>query len=110
MSKVTFAKTEKNEAGTVPAGMFKNCTSLSAININNAKAVGDNAFNGCSALSEVIRDKDAEISIGNSAFEGTSSLNDAEFNNVTSLGDYAFSHSSVKSVVYNGTAELGAGV
>ena len=110
LSKVTFAKTETNEVGTVPAGMFKNCTSLSAININNAKAVGDNAFNGCSALSKIIRDKDAEISIGNSAFEGTSSLNDAEFNNVISLGDYAFSHSSVKSVVYNGTADLGAGV
>ena len=54
LSKVTFAKTEKNEAGTVPAGMFKNCTSLSEININNAKAVGDNAFNGCSALSKII--------------------------------------------------------
>lgn len=110
LSKVTFAKTEKNEASTVPAGMFKNCTSLSAINIDNAKAVGDNAFNGCSALSKIIRDKDAKISIGNNAFEGTSSLNDAEFNNVISLGDYAFSHSSVKSVVYNGTADLGAGV
>lgn len=110
LSKVTFAKTVTNEAGTVPAGMFKNCTSLSAININNAKAVGDNAFNGCSALSKVIRDKDAKISIGNNAFEGTSSLNDAEFNNVMSLGDYAFAHSSVKSVVYNGTADLGAGV
>lgn len=110
LSKVTFAKTEVNEAGTVPAGMFKNCTSLSAININNAKAVGDNAFNGCSALSKIFRDKDAKISIGNNAFEGTSSLNDAEFNNVTSLGDYAFAHSSVKSVVYNGTADLGGGV
>ena len=75
LSKVTFAKTEKNEAGTVPAGMFKNCTSLSAININNAKAVGDNAFNGCSALSEVIRDKDAKISIGNSAFSQTMATN-----------------------------------
>lgn len=110
LSKVTFAKTETNEAGTVPAGMFKNCTSLSAINISNAKAVGDNAFNGCSALSEVIRNSDAKISIGNNAFEGTSSLNDAVFNNVMSLGDYAFAHSSVKSVVYNGTADLGAGV
>lgn len=110
LSKVTFAKTETNEAGTVPAGMFKNCTSLSAINIDNAKAVGDNAFNGCSALSEVIRNSYAEISIGNNAFEGTSSLNDAEFNNVTSLGDYAFAHSSVKSVVYKGTAALGGGV
>lgn len=109
LSKVTFAKTETNEAGTVPAGMFKNCTSLSAININNAKAVGDNAFNGCSSLSEVIRNSDAEISIGNNAFEGTSSLNDAAFNNVMSLGDYAFSDSSVKSVIYNGKSTPGEG-
>lgn len=109
LSKVTFAKTETNEAGTVPVGMFKNCTSLSAINISNAKAVGDNAFNGCSALSEVIRNSDAKISIGNNAFEGTSSLNDAVFNNVTSLGDYAFSDSSVKSVIYNGKSTPGEG-
>ena len=109
LSKVTFAKTETNEAGTVPAGMFKNCTSLSAINIENVKAVGDNAFNGCSALSKIIRDKDAEISIGNNAFKGTSSLNDTVFNNVTSLGDYALSDSSVKSVIYNGKSTPGEG-
>lgn len=109
LSKVTFAKTETNEAGTVPAGMFKNCTSLSAININNAKAVGDNAFNGCSALSKIIRDSDAEISIGNNAFKGTSSLNDTVFNNVTSLGNYALSDSSVKSVIYNGKSTPGEG-
>lgn len=109
LSKVTFAKTETNEAGTVPAGMFKNCTSLSSINISNAKAVGDNAFNGCSSLSEVIRNSDAEISIGNYAFNGTSALNDTVFNNVTSLGDYAFSDSSVKSVIYNGKSTPGEG-
>lgn len=109
LSKVTFAKTETNEAGTVPTGMFKNCTSLSAININNAKAVGDNAFNGCSALSEVIRNSDAEISIGNYAFNGTSALKDTVFNNVTSLGDYALSDSSVKSVIYNGKSTPGEG-
>ncbi|WP_297142731.1 leucine-rich repeat protein [uncultured Eubacterium sp.] len=109
LSKVTFAKTETNEAGTVPAGMFKNCTSLSAINISNAKAVGDNAFNGCSALSKIIRNSDAEISIGNYAFNGTSALNDTVFNNVTSLGDYALSDSSVKSVIYNGKSTPGEG-
>lgn len=109
LSKVTFAKTETNEAGTVPAGMFKNCTSLSEININNAKAVGDNAFNGCSALSKIIRNSDAEISIGNYAFNGTSALNDTVFNNVTILGDYAFSDSSVKSVIYNGKSTPGEG-
>ena len=107
LSKLTFAETEINEAGTVPTGMFKDCSALIEINLDKVVAVGDYAFDGCSALSKVIRNSGAEIRIGNYAFQNTSSLNDAEFNNVMELGSYAFAHSSVKSVVYNGTAAIG---
>ena len=58
----------------IKANTFQNCTELVQFNFNNVKIVGDNAFNGCSALGrqpELLSGEAKIESIGNYAFAGT---------------------------------------
>ena len=70
---------------------FKGCTSLSEITIpEGVTSIGDSAFSGCSSLAQITIPKGV-TSIGGSAFSGCTSLSEITIpKGVTSIGDWAF--------------------
>ena len=71
-------------------GAFKNCTSLLEINIPEECNIGENAFYGCSSLSDVTI-SDGVTSIGNAAFYGCIGLESIVIpDSVTSIGNEVF--------------------
>ncbi|MBD5175071.1 MAG: leucine-rich repeat protein, partial [Bacteroidales bacterium] len=77
----------------IGAGAFKNCRNLKSIMFNdriNLTAICDEAFCGCSGLSEMTI-PNSVTSIGNSAFRDCSSLSEVIIpNSVTTIGNSAF--------------------
>lgn len=68
---------------------FENCSKLSAINLN-CTSIPNSAFKNCSVITNNPITKLTKI-IGDSAFENCTSLTSYNLNNITSLGNYAFS-------------------
>lgn len=82
--------------------MCKNCTSLTYVSAKNVQAVMDNAFSGCSSLSNI--ELDSAIAIYN-AFYGCSSLDSIKLPNTLQRlgnGSYAF-YESTHNIYFDGT-------
>lgn len=82
--------------------MCKNCTSLTYVSAKNVQAVIDNAFAGCSSLSNI--ELDSVIAIYN-AFYGCSSLDSIKLPNTLQMlgnGSYAF-YESTHNIYFWGT-------
>ncbi|WP_295090691.1 leucine-rich repeat protein [Ruminococcus sp.] len=98
---------EKGDVITnIPGGLFKNCTELTEITMpNSIEKIGDNAFDGCSSLKQIIYDPDNPLpkgklvmpsaikELGKSAFRNCSSFTEivipktiTEINNCTFEG------------------------
>ena len=71
---------------------FLSCSDLESIKINSGvKTIGDHAFSGCSALSDVDMPASGLVSIGERAFYHCSGLKGIKIPiSVTSLGRFAF--------------------
>ena len=68
---------------------FQSCTALASVSLPEATTIGENAFYGCSALASV--SLPAAETIGTCAFDGCTSLTSLTFGEViTSVGEYAF--------------------
>ncbi len=78
----------------IPEGAFQGCTSLPAIALSaGIEHIGSNAFKGCTALQSVKSQSGTNKvkTIGNYAFCDCSSLYDVRFSNgLTSIGEHAF--------------------
>lgn len=82
--------------------MCKNCTSLTYVSAKNVQAVIDNAFAGCSSLSNI--ELDSVIAIYD-AFYGCSSLDSIKLPNTLQMlgnGSYAF-YESTHNIYFDGT-------
>lgn len=93
--------------------MFRNCSSLTNVDLTNIQKIGSNAFNGCSALTDIVwaaKSVSAEgvetfvgkiSDIGESAFQNCTSLASVDLSALTSLdslGKLAFGGCSALSV------------
>lgn len=77
------------EIGSSDSQAFRNCTSLTSVgNTSNLQVVGAGAFRECRSLSNI--DLSNVTSIGQNAFSGCTSLTSIDLSNVTSLGRGAF--------------------
>lgn len=87
---------------SVPNSAFRDCSSLSSINIpEGVTSIDSSAFNGCSSLSSIIL-PERVTSIGDFAFNNCSSLSSITIpSTVTSIGDFAFSSCYSLVEVYN---------
>lgn len=82
--------------------MCKNCTSLEYVSAKNVKIISNNAFSGCSSLSNI--ELDSVIAIYN-VFYGCSSLDSIKLPNTLQMlgnGSYAF-YESTHNVYFDGT-------
>ena len=79
----------------VGADAFAGCSGLTEVTIpDGVTAIGNSAFSGCSGLTEVTI-PNGVTAIGNSAFSGCSGLTEVTISNgVTAIGDSAFSDCS----------------
>lgn len=77
----------------IGVGAFSNCTSMIAAGLGDGVTIGDNAFEGCTALIDVeLYAGENATTIGEYAFKGCKSLSYVKFpDNITTIGDYAFS-------------------
>ena len=93
---------------------FRNCSSLTSIDLPNVTSIGSYAFDSCSSLTSIYLPKVTSIdsnafyycssltsidvsnvtSIGSNAFDSCSSLTSIDLSNVTSIGRNAFAHCS----------------
>ena len=71
-------------------GTFQGLTKLDYATLGNVKTVGDNAYNGCTRLSSVVR-SDYVKTIGANAFKDTAITDFYLPETLTSIGDGAFS-------------------
>ena len=55
---------------TICGGAFEGNTKITSVNLNNVTVIGENAFNGCSAL-EAVTVTDALTAVGRNALKGT---------------------------------------
>ena len=72
-------------------GTFYRCSSLTSVNLENIRTLGDDVFNGCSSMKEAVFGKDLH-SIGDRAFLGCTALTSMTFgcDTVPEIGDDAF--------------------
>lgn len=86
----------------IPRSTFAQCASLTSITLPDGLfKVGDNAFQGCSNLSQVnCANPSDEVSVGNSAFYNCTKLTELPFgNHLYSIGKIAFAFSGIIDVV-----------
>ncbi len=93
--------------------MFKNCTALASIELNNS-VIGNGAFEGCKKLSSVkFNQNKTEFVIGANAFKqsGLSKVTYVDGCKVRTVGDMAFANTKLTSfTVADGLTEWGANV
>lgn len=114
-----FAECEKlssvttGEFTAIGNGMFKNCTQLAYIQLNNS-VIGDKAFYGCKRLKRVsFNQNDTEYVIGAEAFRNSSlaRIEYIEGCKVRKICDYAFADTNLSTfTVPNGVTEWGEDV
>lgn len=90
---------------------FWKCSSLSSVNLpEGIKSIEESTFMDCSALTS-IRIPSSVTNIGDMAFYFCGNLSKIEYNgksNVTSIGNFAFSHTTIKEfVIYPGLKWIG---
>lgn len=84
---------------TLGAYVFQNCNVLKSVIIPNVVNIPNYVFGSCDLLSTVILGKTLE-KIGDYAFECTYSLQNLDiYNNVTSIGQYAFRLSGIRNLI-----------
>ncbi len=82
-------RTVKVLAAQIGKGAFSFCRNLETVQITGVSALGDEAFAGCSALSE-IRFSPELTEIGRRCFDECTSLKQFDFENIRSIGERAF--------------------
>lgn len=82
----------------IGAQAFEYCENLATVIAPNVKSVGIYAFAGCFALTTI--DMPLAETIGDGAFEGAP-LNSVKLKNIKQIGQYAFSHESSVSTVFD---------
>ena len=76
--------------GDLPAGIFNGYTNLSSVTLYDTKTIGQNAFNGCTALTELTL-PESVTSIGEKAFSGASALQSLRLpNGLTEIREKTF--------------------
>ena len=87
LREITFPKS----ITTIGSSAFKDCTSLTAVVMNEGvKTINSEAFSGCTKLTSIYL-PESVTSIGSSAFRGCSSLTSISIpESVTSIGSHAF--------------------
>lgn len=90
------AQPVESNALTISASAFRDCTSLSSVNLGNREmAIGEYMFTGCTALTG-INMTDNITAIGEYAFSGCTSLADVAIGSgVKSVGVYAFYNTEI---------------
>lgn len=90
---------------SIGAEAFRNCSSLTAINISENSqlmSIGDYAFYDCSSLT-AINIPESVTSIGKSAFSGCDALTSVDIpNSLVDMGDYAFYYCTNLTTVHLG--------
>ena len=88
---------------------FYECSSLTALNLNNSGDIGDKAFYLCEKIQSLVIGNDGDI--GDNAFESCSGLQSLEVRNNGTIGKNAFSScTSLNSLtVGNGVKSIGTG-
>lgn len=99
---------------TLGDGVFKNCTGLTDVRIDNDRgkfSMGEGVFEGCTSLSNVIIKCDSTFkAIEANTFKDCSSLGAFTFpSSVTSVNSYAFSGSGISEIRLNSITEIGIG-
>ena len=82
---------------------FKNCTSLTSINIGNCCNIPESAFENCNSLKKVTfsNDQSKKINIEDNAFKDCTSLNVLDYeSNISSIGNYAFYNCNINEKIY----------
>lgn len=92
--------------GNILSEAFKNYQFTSITLPNNLTAIGNNAFEGCKALTDITIPTNV-TSIGNYAFRNCTALTSVTMsNNVTAIGNYAFFNcTALETIHYVGTQE-----
>lgn len=81
---------EDNKLINIEDSAFKDCSSLTSIDIPICEQIGQNAFEGCTELTSVNINNEKGYKLGANVFNGCSKLSDVNFNKCTSMGDSAF--------------------
>ena len=107
-----FSTAPWNNITTLGQDAFHDCDNLTTIDLSSVTTIGTWAFRGCSNLSTVTAFNPAITTIPSNCFRscGFTSLDfsTAPWNNITSLGDYAFSYNiSLASVNLSSVTTIG---
>ncbi len=91
---------------SIDVSAFDGCTALTNITLpDSLMSIGASAFNGCTALTSITIPEGVQ-SIEKSCFYGCSSLKTVSFPvSLNNIELWAFNHSALESVLYNGTME-----
>jgi hypothetical protein len=84
----TITEFKDNRVETVGAFSFRNCTSLTVLELPNARNVFSSSFSGCSALSRADLPKATKINAG--AFQGCTALSNVNVPNVADMYEQVF--------------------
>jgi hypothetical protein len=75
--------------------IYGGCYNLTTVHLPNCTSLGNNVFNGCSSLNDLILPFNSYTTLGTNVFNNCSALNGyLHFQNVTSAGDSCFSYCS----------------
>lgn len=93
----------KNIVTSIGHSAFRDCSSLTGVDLSNVTKIDDYAFNGCTAIESVEFSENLKT-IGNSSFEGCSMTEITIPEKVKSIGYYAFRNcANLKTVWFNAT-------
>lgn len=76
---------------SVPSRCFRGCAQLEHAYLDKVKAIGDNAFEGCTSMRDLsIAAGTHQVSVGKQAFKKCGLLSAFSFQEVSSIGENAF--------------------
>lgn len=103
--RIIFAQYESEDV--IPKRMFYGCNSLRRIQIKGTiTTIGKSAFEDCGALYELDMSF-SECGIGDYAFKNCTALEEFSFDDVSTIGKYAFQNTGLESINVRDVKEIG---
>lgn len=83
--------------GTIPNSAFASSLALQSVKLTSASRINDSAFNGCTALEDVVINSSGGLYLGSYAFKNCSALNSLIITgSIDTMGTQVFNHIGVE--------------